>query len=153
MHSNSADVVCSWVTFTYKTQIDKILKKERRSFIRARHSHRKSQADNLCRVLKQLAAGLELQRFRQQGWGLLDEFLKVRCRTMFIQCGLVCVSEKQVVSNRWMINVIKLKKRENRGQSVDTPLNYYDFILISNRVGIVDSSLRLMLLHVSGNIG
>lgn len=52
-----------------------------------------------------------------------------------------------------MINVIKLKKRENRGQSVDTPLNYYDFILISNRVGIVDSSLRLMLLHVSGNIG
>lgn len=82
-----------------------------------RHSHKKSQADDLCRVLKQLAADLELQRFRQQGWGLLNEFLKVGCRTMFIQCGLVCVSENKVVKNRSIIDVIKLQKEKTEDRA------------------------------------
>lgn len=93
----------------------KYSKKGRPSFIRGRNSHIKSQAGNLCRVLKQLAADLELQRFRQQGWGLLDEFLKVRCRMMFIQCGLVCVSEKKVVKTRYKKRKPRIK-REHTSQ-------------------------------------
>lgn len=111
MHSNSADVVCSTRHKSKKYSKRKTHSQEIDIFIK------KSQADDLCRVLKQLASSLELQRFRQQGWGLLNEFLKVRCGTMFIQCSLICVSEKKVVNNGSMVNIDTLQKEGTEGRS------------------------------------